>query len=265
MCRVGSLMIAQPARLCAILLLYFFTVTTTAQSPVVRVGEFTAALSVPPPPWEIVHLDKRVPPTRYQVIEWDGVTAVEAVAEHSMALLARPLVIDLNQTPVLCWLWRVDAPLLTADMNKKSGDDYAARVYVSFMLPRHQINLATRIKLGLARTIYGDQVPDAAINYIWDNHHPVGTLQANAYTERTQMLVLQTGAGQAGHWVAQRQDVLADARLAFGQVDPQAVQLAIATDTDNTGESARAGFAQLHFVDHTTPCVFTGLQQSMTE
>jgi len=73
--------------------------------------------------------------------------------------------------------------------------------------------------------------------------------------------VLQTGAGQVGQWVEQRQDVLADARLAFGQVDPEAVQLAIATDTDNTGESARAGFAQLHFVDQTTPCKFSGLQQ----
>ena len=247
-------MVAQLPRLYVTLLLYLIAGTTLAQSPAVIVGEFTTATTIPPPPWELVHLDKRVAATHYQVKEWDGVVAIEAVAEKSMALLARPLDIDLIQTPVLCWLWRVDAPLLTADMNKKSGDDYAARVYVSFKLPRQHISLSTRIKLGLARTIYGDQIPDAAINYIWDNRHPTGTLQANAYTDRTQMLVLQTGAGQAGQWVAQRQDVLADARLAFGQVDPEAVQLAIATDTDNTGESARAGFAQLHFVDHTTPC-----------
>jgi len=247
-------MVAQIPRLYVTLLLYLIAGTTVAQSPAVIVGEFTSATKIPPAPWELVHLDKRVAATRYQVKEWDGVVAVEAVAEKSMALLARPLDIDLNQTPVLCWLWRVDAPLLTADLNKKSGDDYAARVYVSFKLPRQQISLSTRIKLRMARTIYGDKIPDAAINYIWDNRYPTGTLQANAYTDRTQMLVLQTGAGQAGQWVAQRQDVLADARLAFGQVDPEAVQLAIATDTDNTGQSARAGFAQLHFVDHTTPC-----------
>ncbi len=256
MCGAHSIMFAQLSRLTVTVLLYFMAGTTAAQSPVVVVGEFTTVTKIPPPPWEIVHLDKRVAPTRYQVVEWDGVVAVEAVAEKSMALLARPLDIDLTQTPVLCWLWRVDAPLITADMNKKSGDDYAARVYVSFRLPPKQISLSTRLKLRLARTIYGDQVPDAAINYIWDNRHPVGTLQANAYTDRTQMQVLQTGTAQAGRWVAQRQDVLADARLAFGQVDPEAVQLAIATDTDNTGESARAGFAQLHFVGRTTPCAF---------
>ncbi len=229
-----------------------------AQPRHVGVGEFSLPAGDPPAPWGLVHLDKRVAATRYQVIEWDGVIAVESRAEQSMALLARPLDIDLSQTPVLCWLWRVDAPLVLADMNNKSGDDYAARVYVSFRLPPRQISLSTRIKLGLARTIYGDQVPDAAINYIWDNRYPVGTMQANAYTERTQMLVLQSGAGQAGQWVAQRQDVLADALQAFGQVDPVAVQLAIATDTDNTGESARAGFAQLHFVDRATPRAFPG-------
>jgi hypothetical protein len=243
-------------RLSITILLYCFVCTTGAQAIDVAVGEFTTTASIPPAPWQMVHLDKRVAPTRYQVIAWDGVVAVEAVAEHSMALLARPLDINLQQTPILCWLWRVDAPLVSADMNKKSGDDYAARVYVSFKLPPQQISLGTRVKLGLARTIYGNHVPDAAINYIWDNRYPVGTLQANAYTNRTQMLVLQSGAGQAGRWVAQRRDVLADARLAFGLVDPNAVQLAIAADTDNTGESARAGFAHLHFVDRESDCAF---------
>ena len=31
-----------------------------------------------------------------------------------MALLGRPLDVDLEATPQLCWLWRVDAPLATA-------------------------------------------------------------------------------------------------------------------------------------------------------
>jgi hypothetical protein len=34
------------------------------------------------------------------------------------------------------------------------------------------------------------------------------------------------------------------------------VQLAVASDTDNTGETARAGFADLHFVGAEEPCEF---------
>jgi len=229
-----------------------------AQTADEMVGRFDPSSPEPSEPWELVSFDKKIPPTVYRVIEWDGVAAVEAVAISSMALLARPLQIDLQQTPILCWRWRIDAPVASADMSRKSGDDYAARVYVSFQLPRSAINLATRIKLGLARSIYGDQVPDAAINYVWDNKHPVGTRKSNAYTDRTQMLVLRSGAEDAGHWVTERRDVYADFRQVFGDHEASPVQLAIASDTDNTGESARAGFAEIHFVARERGCSFSG-------
>lgn len=37
------------------------------------------------------------------------------------------------------------------------------------------MSLATRTKLALARSIFGQSVPDAAISYVWDNRYPVGT------------------------------------------------------------------------------------------
>lgn len=225
-------------------------------SAAIYVGRFHVAASTPPPPWRVIRLDERVPPTRYRVIVWDGVTAVEAEANASMALLARPLAVDLQLTPVLCWRWRVDAPLTTADMTTKQGDDYAARVYVAFRLPPETLSLATRIKLKLARSIYGGHVPDAALNYVWDNRYPVGTRRANAYTERTQMIVQRSGPEQAGAWVSERRNVLADMAQAFGTERVHATLLAVAADTDNTGERARAGFADLHFVGSEAACDF---------
>jgi hypothetical protein len=50
--------------------------------------------------------------------------------------------------------------------------------------------------------------------------------------------------------------VLADAQRAFGEIDLSASLLAVATDTDNTGEKARAGFADLHFVGANEACAF---------
>jgi len=238
-------------------LLTLFPVVLAAQASYVYVGQFDTSGSLLPSPWQLVRFDNKIPPTVYRVIAWDGVTAVEAVAEASMALLARPLDLDLQQTPILCWRWRIDAPVASADMEHKAGDDYAARVYLSFRLPRSSLNYITRIKLGIARGIYGDQVPDAAINYIWDNKYPVGTQQPNAYTDRTQMFVLRTGSEQAEQWVEERRDVLADAKQVFGNLAFTPVQLAIASDTDNTGETARAGFADLHFVSRQTNCRYS--------
>jgi len=121
-------------------------------------------------------------------------------------------------------------------------------------VPPEHLGLGTRTKLALARSIYGDQVPDAALNYVWDNIHPVGTLKDNAYTDRTRMLVLRSGAGKAGAWVQERRNVRKDFQLAFGDIGGQLSGLAIASDTDNTGEKAHAGFADFRFVENEAAC-----------
>ena len=218
------------------------------------VGRFDGVDAAVPPQWRLLQLDKRVPPTQYRIKLWDGVPAIEATADGSMTLLARPVEVDLSRTPVLCWSWRVDAPLVNADMTKKSGDDYAARVYVAFKLPASMIDFITRAKLGLARTIYGDAVPDAALNYVWDNRYPIETYRPNAYTDRTRMIVVESGAAKAGGWVAERRDLLSDFKLGFGTDQGEVTLLAVASDTDNTAEKARAGFADLHFVPRDQSC-----------
>ncbi|MBW7833003.1 MAG: DUF3047 domain-containing protein [Simplicispira suum] len=233
-------------------------VATSAVSASVRVGDFAAGSDALPAPWKVVQLDERVPATRYRPLQWDGRAAIEARADASMALLARPLTVDLQTTPVLCWLWRVDDVLKQADLSRKAGDDYAARVYVTFTLPPESMSAGLRFKLALGRSLYGELVPDAAVNYVWDNRHPIGTRAFNAYTDRAAMVVQRSGKAQAGRWVSERVNVLADATQAFGKLPFRASLLAVASDTDNTGEQARAGFAELHFVAAEEPCQFSG-------
>jgi hypothetical protein len=203
-----------------------------------------------------IHLDKKVAATRYSVTRTDGVLGIAAAADHSMALLARPVEVDLHRTPVWCWRWRIDAPLLKADLGTKAGDDYAARGYVSVALPPDEIGWVLRSKLALARAIWGDAVPDAALNYVWDNRYPVGTRRPNAYTERTRMLVARSGATHAGKWTVERHDVLQDFIAEFGSPQARLIQLAVASDTDNTGETAQAAFADFHFVARDAVCSF---------
>lgn len=220
----------------------------------VRLDHFTQESVDVPPPWQVIQFNKKVPPTLYRVTRWANVLAIEATAERSMALLARPVEVDLNRTPVLCWRWRVDAPLVKANMATKEGDDYAARVYVSFAMPESALNFATRIKLKLARSIYGDAVPDAAINYVWDNLYPVGTRKPNAYTDRIHMVVAESGAANAGKWVVARHDVQKDMVTEFGSEQARLIQISVASDTDNTGERAHAGFADFQFVKKDAMC-----------
>ena len=68
------------------------------------------------------------------------------------------------------------------------------------------------------------------------------------------MLVLRSGGDLAGRWVTERRNVLEDYRRAFGDTGGQLRGLAIASDTDNTGEDAHAGFADFRFVATAGEC-----------
>ena len=233
---------------CALCCLALLVSLPAAAQPV-WVGRFDRGMA----PWQEVRLKADLKPNTFTVREWDGVSALEVKSDASMSLLGRPLEVDLQRTPVLCWRWRVDAPLQSADLTQRSGDDYAARLYVSLALPDAEKSLGLRAQLGIARSIWGPSVPDAAINYVWDNRQPVGTERPNAYTDRTTMVVLRSGAADAGGWVQERRNVGRDVARLYG-ASARPVQLAVTADTDNTRETARAGFAELHWVPEQAAC-----------
>ena len=59
---------------------------------------------------------------------------------------------------------------------------------------------------------------------------------------------------EAGHWVIERRDVREDFRAAFGELAGRLKSIALASDTDNTGETAHAGFADFRFVANESDC-----------
>ncbi len=226
-----------------------------AQATTEWVGQFHSH----PSAWQEIRLNQDITPNRFERRLWDGVQALEVHSAASMSLMARPLNINLQATPVLCWRWRVDAVIAQANMNQRQGDDYAARVYVSFQLPESAMSFGLRTKLRLARSIWGSELPDAALNYVWDNQHPVDTQQPNVYTDRAMMVVQRRGNQDAGRWVEERRDILKDVTRHFS-AQARAVQLAVTADSDNTRQSAHAGFADFHFVAAEQACQFPPVQ-----
>lgn len=205
------------------------------------------------PPWQEVAIKPELKPNRFEVTEWHGVPALKVQSDASMSLMARSISVDLRATPVLCWRWWVDRTVQKADINLKAGDDYAARVYVALKIPAEHQSFSARSLTALARSIWGPQIPDAALNYVWDNRSPQGTVRANAYTDRATMVVQRSGSADIGRWVWERRNIAQDIAK---WVSPHAsiAQLAVTADTDNTGESVTAAFADLHFTGAGEPC-----------
>lgn len=198
--------------------------------------------------WDVLKPAPNARETRYSLVRDGDKTVVNAQAEASMSGLTHPIRVDIRQFPLLRWRWKIAAPVKTADMTTKAGDDYAARIYVMFDYPLEKLPFGTRTKFRLAESFYGQKIPTAALNYVWDNRQPIGTIQPNTYTDRARMVVLRSGGNRAGEWVTETRDLQADFRAAFGEDAPDVVAIALATDTDNTGESATAWYGDIEFL-----------------
>lgn len=245
--------------LCALSALCAVSTSTAASAVNFQPNAQTSDLTLSADRWQEVRLSDDIKPNTFTFEAVNGNSAenqsvLRIESNASMSMMAIPVEVDLTQTPVLCWRWRVNRVLDKADMSERFGDDYAARLYVSLAIPESEQSLGLRLQLGLARSIWGDQVPDAAINYVWDNRQPVGTAMPNAYTDRVTMIVAQSGAAKVGQWVQQAQNIAQDIEQQFTPA-ANVVQIALAADTDNTGETVTAEFADIRFVAKQADCL----------
>ena len=194
--------------------------------------------------WQLTELPS-VKPARFSVENSDGTAVVRVDAQGAGASLVRGVDLDPGATPTLQWQWRIDRVVSTADMTSKSGDDFAARLYVMFDFPTEQLPLLARMKLGVARWVYGEQVPAAALCYVWANREPVGAEAWSAYTDRVRIIVLRNGDDAVGDWVSEKRNLADDYRRAFPGAPVPVTGIAIAADTDQTGESVTAWFGDI--------------------
>lgn len=198
-------------------------------------------------PWRTQSIRGRSPAS-FRIIDVDG-GVVEAAASGSVASLIHPVNIEASTGPTLSWRWRILDTVETSDLYRKSGDDFAVRVYVLFDVDPGKLPFGERWKLRIARLLYGAWVPAAALCYVAANGIDRDTIAPNAYTGRVRMIVVD--AASPGGWRSFERDVASDYRSAFEEPAPGIIGIAIAIDTDDTGESARAWFGDLRLVTDT--------------
>ncbi|WP_301585690.1 DUF3047 domain-containing protein [Halomonas alkaliantarctica] len=166
--------------------------------------------------------------TRYAVVEKSGRRVLEAESQGQASARYLEREIDLTETPYLHWCWQVSNTYPGLNETTKSGDDYPARVYVAH-------------KTGLLPW----QVE--SVNYVWASAQPKGATWPNAFTQRAQLMALQSGEERVGDWVAEVRDVRADFTALFGNAPRHIDGLALMSDGDNAGMNATAWFTHLGF------------------
>jgi hypothetical protein len=233
----------------AILVLFPLWTSYAQPADVIEVGRFSAEAikNTLPTGWKPLTFKKIERHTVYSLVK-DGDTAVvKAVAESSASGLVREIKINPRKFPFVQWRWKVDNILKKGDVRTKEGDDYPARIYVTFEYDSSKLGFFEKARDEAIRLLYGQYPPTGAINYIWESKSPQGTMIPNPYTSRVIMIVVESGLTKINQWVTEERNLYEDYKKAFAQEPPMISGVAIMTDTDNTGESATAYYGDILF------------------
>ena len=216
---------------------------------VLEVGKFSAAAPGTefPDNWKPLTFPKIKRHTAYTLVRDGESVVLKAVSQASSSGLTREITIDPKEYPVVQWRWKVDNILKKSDVSRKEGDDYPARLYITFAYDSNTVGFFEKAKYETARLFYGQYPPRGALNYIWDSTAPKGTIVPNPYTDRARMIVIESGETDVNRWMVEERNIYEDYKTAFGEDPPLISGVAIMTDTDNTGESATAYYGDIVF------------------
>lgn len=222
--------------LCLAILIIIVSVTSSA---VARSSEFLKlgfSSSVPSDTWRSVEFSDKTP-TRYHFYSDTG--AVCARAESSASGLARKFPEGRSEWTQLSWEWKINGRVEDGNARRKTGDDYAARVYVNYQ-SNDRLSYWESLVLSSYETIYGRDIPRRSINFIWANILETNTVVPSPYTSRVKLIALRNRTDPEGTWVEESVNLETYYnRLYEGEyVAPDS--LAIMTDTDNTNDSVTA-------------------------
>ena len=210
-------------KLCYILLLLSTAIRAEETSEKLMIGYFTSGSLEH---WKAQEFKGK---THYQLADLAGIRVLRADSADSASGLFKKQPIDLQKTPIMNWRWRIENRLDTINEQVKSGDDYAARIYVV-------------VSGGLAfwRTL--------AINYVWASASPKDEIWPNAFAgDHVMMIALRSSGDQIGVWYTEKRNILTDLKQQFGEDIAYIDAVAIMTDTDNTHGKVTAYYGDIFF------------------
>lgn len=224
-------------------------VSSADSAVVLDVAEFSTSQpgSSLPDNWKPLTFKKVPKLTQYELVKDGDTVVVKATSEASASGLTREIKIDPKVFQIVRWRWKVVNLLKNSDVYRKDGDDYPARLYITFEYDPDKVSFGKKLKFKAGQAIFGE-IPIAALNYIWETKTPVGTILDNAYTDFAKMVVVESGPQRVGTWVEESRNIYEDYKKAFGEEPPMINGVAIMSDTDNTKESATAYYGDIQFL-----------------
>ncbi|MFH1309947.1 MAG: DUF3047 domain-containing protein [Candidatus Omnitrophota bacterium] len=167
--------------------------------------------------------------TSYTAENFDGKSCVKAYSEDSASALFYKQTLSCKREPFLKWKWRPEVFPVHKQIETlydKGEFDFVAQVYVVF---------SAKFFLNAK-----------ALQYVWTEDLPVGTVAPSPYTKNVKVVVLQSGASE--EWKEESRNLKEDFRNFFGmELEKDIDAVAIMTDADSTGSTAIAYYTDIVF------------------
>ena len=190
--------------------------------------------------WRAILFEEGAVPSTFDPVPGDGGHAdlrVRTDGGSSMLLYEEP--VNVNETPILSWRWKLLDGLETADLSQRRREDAAIRIVVSFRNPLEDLPWWLRIWAAHQERRHGEVPPTSAIMYAWAARPHTEPAFPIPYTDRIQVVPVEYRA-PGRRWREVTVDVAADHRRLFGGDPPPVAFVAVMSDSDNTEESAEA-------------------------
>jgi hypothetical protein len=167
--------------------------------------------------------------TSYKLFQLNDEKVLMAESQDSASVLIKKLHVDLKKYPYLNWSWRIENRLETKNERIKSGDDYAARIYV---------------------VIDGGILPwrTKAVNYVWANNTEKEETWPNAFAGKSAMMIaLRSSKDKVSTFHFEKRNVFEDLKKLFGKEFYFIDAIALMTDTDNSHGQTKAYYGDIYF------------------
>jgi len=176
-------------------------------------------------------------------VEDAGTTVLLGDAQASASGLIHYLDVDPGERPLLSWRWKV----MALAPSEASPDDSPARIVVSFAGDVKKLPFGDRLFNDQFRLFTGQQLPYAALMYVWGSRTPRGGVVANSYTSRIKIIAVENGSEKLGKWLEETRNVAADYRRLFGEEPGKIISVGIMTETDVRDRVLEAYYGDIEF------------------
>lgn len=223
-------------RLLFILLILFLSATSHLQAGEIFLNEQFDTLES----WEPLYFKDIENHSSYNTGTHENTSCLIATSSNSASALLLTKRFNVYDFSHITWRWKVSNIYKKGDITKKEGDDSPIRLYVMFQYDPETASFSKRIQYETIRVLYGKYPPHSSLNYIWANKKHSVPFIPNPYSSLAMMLPVASGSEKVGEWLEHTVNIVEDYQKAFSEDPPSIASIAVMSDSDNTGESAKA-------------------------